>query len=282
MEALSPASPSTDRKPRSRAAPGSRRRGCAGVDQVQRDSEQELLRRYAETHSQALREELVKLFAPLARSLALRYSRGSEPLEDLIQVANLALVKAIDGFDPGRGKPFTAYAVPTILGELRRHFRDNVWSLHLPRSLQELTMAVEEATSKLADEFGRFPTVAQIATKLGIPEEDVLDALRADQARRTMSLDAPRTREDGEAGTMVEMVEDTEAGYDRVEAELASECAGLDERDWDVLRMRFVENMTQYEIGDRLGVSQMQISRIQRRALGKLLAAVQGKEKAAA
>jgi RNA polymerase sigma-B factor len=245
---------------------------------LRREREEILLRRYASSRDPALREELVRRFMPLARSLALRYRRRTESLDDLIQVANLGLVKAIDGFDPGRARPFTAYAVPTILGEIRRHFRDHVWNVRLPRGLQELTMRLDETTSVLTEELGRFPTAAQIADRLGIPTERVLEGLEAGHARRTLSLDAPRGRGDEESMPAVETIAVAELGYDRVEAALASERAGLDEREWRVLRMRFVDELTQLEIGRELGVSQMQISRISRRALGKLLGAVQGDE----
>jgi RNA polymerase sigma-B factor len=234
------------------------------------------LRRLAETGDDAVRDELVERFMPLARSLALRYRGGSEPLDDLLQVANLGLVKAIDGFDPARGKPFTAYAVPTILGELRRHFRDHVWPVHLPRSLQERTLDVEEATTRLTEELGRFPTVAQIAERLGVEQEDVLEAIRADDARRTLSLDAPRRRDQDDPAPAVEAVPCGEPGYDTVESSLAARAAGLDGREWQVLRLRFVDNLNQYEIGERIGVSQMQVSRIIRGALRKLLGAVRG------
>jgi RNA polymerase sigma-B factor len=235
-----------------------------------------LLRRYAETRDRRLRDELVEAFMPLARSLALRYRGGSESLDDLLQVASLGLVKAIDGFDPGRGKPFTAYAVPTILGELRRHFRDHVWTLHLPRSLQERTMEVEETITQLTEEGGRFPTVAQIGKRLGIEQEEVLDAMRADEARRTLSLDAPRSRGEEDPVPTVETIASEEAGYDTVEASQAAQRAGLDAREWHVLRLRFVSDLNQYEIGERIGVSQMQVSRIIRGALHKLLGAVRG------
>jgi RNA polymerase sigma-B factor len=240
--------------------------------------EDEILRRFAHTHDPALREELVERFLPLARSLALRYRSASEQLEDLIQVASLGLLKALDGFDPERGPSFIAYAAPTILGELRRHFRDRVWELRLPRGLQERTMAVSEAARKLSEELGNTPTVAQIAERLKISEEDVAEALQADEARRTLSLDVPRNRADAEAVPMIETVGHSEPGYDAVEAQLAAEAASLDERERRVLRLRFEEDLTQYEIGDRLGVSQMQVSRIMRRALRKLLAAVRGEE----
>lgn len=234
------------------------------------------MRRFAETGDDSIREELVERFMPLARSLALRYRGGSEPLDDLLQVANLGLVKAIAGFDPSRGKPFTAYAVPTILGELRRHFRDHVWPVHLPRSLQERTLDVEDATTRLTEELGRFPTVAQIAERLDVEQEDVLDAMRADDARRTLSLDAPRRRDEDDPAPAVEALPSAEPGYDTVEASLSARAAGLDGREWQVLRLRFVDNLNQYEIGERIGVSQMQVSRIIRGALRKLLGAVRG------
>jgi RNA polymerase sigma-B factor len=232
-----------------------------------------LFRRYFETRASDAREELVLRFMPLARSLARRYGRSSESFDDLVQVANLALVKAIDGFDPRRNRPFTAYAVPTILGELRRHFRDNVWTLRLPRALSEWTMELDRTADALADELGRVPTPAQIADRLGVAIEDVLEGLAADRARNTRSLDAPK-RGDEESLPVLDSIGDVEKGYDRVEAQLAAEDAGLDQREWRVLRLRFVEGITQREIGRRLGVSQMQVSRISRRALSKLLDSV--------
>ena len=241
-------------------------------------NEDALLRRYARTRDPQLKEELVRRFLPLARSLALRYRGTPEQLEDLVQVASLGLVKAIDGFDLDRGEDFNAYAAPTILGELRRHFRDRVWELRLPRRLQERTMALREAAAALSEELGRTPTVSQIAERLGLSEEEVLEAVEADSARRTLSLDAPRSREDEESEPMVETVGRREAGYDRVEAQFAAQDARLTERERTVLRLRFEDDMHQREIGYHLGVSQMQVSRIMRQALGKILEAVQGDE----
>ena len=143
------------------------------------ESETALQRRYASERSPEVREELVRRFMPLARSLAMRYRRQTESIDDLVQVASLGLVKAIDGFDPDRGRPFAAYAVPTILGELKRHFRDHVWNLRLPRSLGELTMKVDETTGVLTERLGRFPTATEIAEHLEVAVEDVLAALEA-------------------------------------------------------------------------------------------------------
>ena len=246
-----------------------------------RDYEAELLRRYAQTRDSALKEELVGRLLPLARSLALRYRGAPEQFDDLLQVASLGLVKAIDGFDPERGTTFAAYAAPTILGELRRHFRDRVWELRLPRRLQERTLLIQAAVRKLSDERGRSPSVAQIAQYLELSNEEVTESLQADQARRTVSLDAPRDRHEAESVPMVETLERHELGYEAVEAGLAAESAGLDDRERSILHLRFERDLTQYEIGRRLGVSQMQVSRIMRRALRKLLVAVQGDGKPA-
>jgi RNA polymerase sigma-B factor len=213
---------------------------------------------------------------PLARSLALRYRGTPEQLDDLVQVACLGLVKAIDGFDPERGKAFAAYAAPTILGELRRHFRDRVWTLRLPRWLQERTMIVQAAIGKLGDELGRSPGVTQIAQYVELSEDEVSEALQAAEARRTVSLDVPRDLHGEETAPMVETLGKHEPDYEGIEARLAADVAALDDRERRVLHLRFEENLTQYQIGDLLGVSQMQISRIMRRALYKLLAAVQG------
>ncbi len=251
----------------SRSAIGSHRR----LDEV---AEAELLRRYAQTRDPALKQELVLRLLPLARSLALRYRGSSEPLDDLIQVANLGLVKALDGFEPDRGKTFAAYAAPTILGELRRHFRDRTWQLRLPRGLQERTMAVQEAAGQLSDELGRSPTEGQIAQRLELSAEEVSEAFQANQARRTVSLDGPGSHEDPEL-PMVESVGTHEGGYETVETQLAAEGADLDEKEHRILYLRFEEGLTQYQIGSLLGISQMQVSRIMRGALRKLLAAVQ-------
>lgn len=223
-------------------------------------------------------DELVEQHLSLADHVAYRYRHTSEPLEDLVQVARIGLINAARRWDPDRGVAFSTFAVPTILGELRRHFRDHVWTVRLPRGLQELTMSVDSATSQLTEELGRMPTAAELAERLEISVEEVLEAIEASHARRTLSLDAPRRSDTDEPMPAVDGLPASEPGYDRVEAALASEAAGLDEREWEVLRMRFTKDMTQSEIAAELGVSQMQISRISRRALWKLLAAVRGEE----
>ena len=182
-----------------------------GSSPPRRLEESALLRRYTATRSPEVRDEIVKRFMPLARSLALRYRGGSESVDDLVQVASLGLVKAVDRFEPDRGGPFTAFAVPTILGELRRHFRDHVWNLRLPRSLQEMALKVDSAVDELTEELKRTPTPTQIAAHIGVATEQVLESIAATQARRTLSLDAPagatrgrrRARHDRLRGTRV-------------------------------------------------------------------------------
>lgn len=248
---------------------------------AQRRSDERKLFQYVENPTPALLSELVERYQPLARSLAMRYRGVSEPMEDLVQVAELGLVAAIKGFDPARGKPFTAYAVPTILGEIKHHFRDRVWNLRLPRSLQESTATVDRATERLTGELGRAPTAAEIADRTELSELEVREAMTAAEVRYTVSFDAPAGGEDEETSAAARLG-GRDMGYDRVEAELASRSADLDEREIKVLRMRFNEGMTQREIGKCLGVSQMQVSRISRGGLKKLIAAVQGHETLAA
>jgi RNA polymerase sigma-B factor len=234
-----------------------------------------LLADYACTRSPDALDELVERYRPLARSLALRYKGGSEPMEDLFQVAELGLVKSIQGFDPELGKPFTAYAVPTILGEIKRHFRDRVWNLRLPRGLQEATMTVTDVQDRLTERLGREPSATEIADACELNTDEVDEALRAAEVRYTVSLDAPR-RGDPEAPAAIDTIGQEELGYDRVESNIAVESASLEARERRVLELRFANGMTQAAIGERLGVSQMQISRISRRGLQKLLVAVQG------
>jgi RNA polymerase sigma-B factor len=242
-------------------------------------SDGELLRKYHATRDPAIREELVRRYMPFARSMALRYRGGSEPTEDLIQVASLGLVNAIDRFDSERGIPFLAFAAPTVLGELRRHFRDRVWNLRLPRGLQERVSKVDEAMTKLTTELERSPTVAELAEALELSEDDVLEAFSAASARRTASLDAPVRSAEGEDAHLGERIGSEEEGYERVEtwATIAEGMPALSERERTVLRLRFVEDLTQSQIAEQIGHSQMHVSRILRGALATLREELEGK-----
>ena len=216
-------------------------------------------------------EALVERFLPLARQLARRYARSSEPLDDLVQVASVGLLKAIGRFDPTRPTAFSSFAVPTILGELRRHFRDKGWWLRVPRDLQELSVRVERVTDDLESELGRAPTPDEIARRIGVRTEQVLDAREAAASYRAVSLNRPR--EDAEAGDdLVDVIGVEDPGY-----HLADEAATverlisvLSDREREVLRLRFAEDLTQSEIGARVGVSQMHVSRLIRHAIAQL------------
>jgi len=231
-----------------------------------------LLRRYATTRDPVVREELVQRFMPLARRLAWRYRGDREPIEDLQQVASLGLVKALDRFDPERGVAFSSYAVPTILGELKRHFRDRGWSVRVPRDLQERIAKVDRAAARLPAKLGRVPTVNEIAEHLDLDPEEVLEAMQAAHAHHAMSLDAQQKTEEGEGIPLSERVGSEDPGFDTVEYGVAIEDAvkSLSERDRTVLHLRFVEDLTQTQIAEQVGVSQMHVSRILRAALERL------------
>jgi RNA polymerase sigma-B factor len=220
------------------------------------------------------REALVCRFMPLARRLARRYGNSSEPFEDLLQVASLGLVKAVDRYDPRRGYSFSSYAVPTIVGEMRRYFRDSGWAVHVPRGAQERALKVREAQERLTREQGRAPTVNQLAQRLELDIEDVVDAIAALQAYETFSLDAHLADGNAEFASYGESVGADDERYELVEldATLASVLGHLGARERQILRMRFVEDMTQTEIAERIGVSQMQVSRQLRRSLDRLRA----------
>ncbi len=243
-----------------------------------RSDEDALLRRYAGAPSRDLEAEIVERFMPLVRTLVLRYRGSAERNEDLMQVGSLALVKALRRYEPERGN-FASYAAPSILGELRRYFRDHSWRLHVPRGLQEDIMRVERTTADLTDEIGRVPTVGQIADRSGLTQEKVLDVIQARDTQAPSSLDKPASQLDPDSASLVESIGRVDSGFDSVEAQLAVDrCANLTEREREVIALRFVEDLTQREIGDRVGVSQMQVSRDMRRALAKMLEAVQGAE----
>jgi RNA polymerase sigma-B factor len=233
-----------------------------------RRSTDALFREYRRSRDPATRDALVERFLPLARQLARRYQRGDEPFDDLVQVASLGLVKAVDRFDVA----FSSYAVPTILGELKRYFRDTGWAVHVPRGLQERVMKVDQTVSKLTIRLGRAPSVADIAEEMGLELEEVLEAMDASQAYDAVSLEAGRDTERPEEGTIGETLGEEDERLDLVEYGTAIEgtLRALPDRDRLVLKLRFVDDLTQSEIAERIGVSQMQVSRLIRRALERL------------
>ncbi len=239
-------------------------------------SDRDLFAMVRDDGDQSARQQLIERYLPLARRLARRYQRTDEPMDDLVQVASLGLIKAVDRFDAGREVVFSSYAVPTILGELKRHFRDRTWSVRVPRDLQELALRIDQTVTALASGGRRAPSVREIAVALELDEERVLEALEAGAAYHAGSLDAPRgSRQEDEAGeTLADTLGSTESGFERAEdrATLEPLLAEIAERERVVLRLRFAEGLTQAEIGQRIGVSQMQVSRLIRQSLARLRA----------
>jgi RNA polymerase sigma-B factor len=233
--------------------------------------ERQLFARYQRSGDRDAHEALVQRFLPLARSLARRYERSSEPLDDLVQVASLGLLKAIDRFDPARSVAFSSFAVPTIMGELKRHFRDKGWWLRVPRDLQELAVRVERVAEELTPELGRAPTPAEIAQRIGVSVEQVLDAHEAAGAYRPIPLDPPRADAEDDWHT-IDAFSVEEHGYELAEqgATLERLMTVLSDRERELLRLRFAEDLTQSEIGARVGISQMHVSRMIRQIADRL------------
>ena len=236
------------------------------------DEDRRLLRRYHHHGDLSARDLLVARMMPLARRLARRYQRPGEPLDDLLQVAALGLIKAVDRFEPDRPTAFTSFAVPTILGELKRHFRDNGWAVHVPRGMQERVMQVDQARAALNRRLGRAPSTQEIAEELGACVEEVLEAYEAAAAYDAISIEASRPGADDDGGTFLDTLGEEDDRFELVEerAAIAPALAALPARERAILSMRFVEDMTQQEIAERIGVSQMHVSRLIRRSLSRL------------
>ncbi len=252
----------------------------AGVEQTAESAgrarrERELLRRVHVLGDQRARDQLAEEMLPLARALAGRYTGRGEPLDDLVQVACVGIMKAIDGFDLTREVRFSSYATPTVLGEIKRYFRDKTWAMRVPRGMQELQIEVAKARDKLTTELGRSPTVPELAQTVGQPFEEVLQTIQSQDARRTRSLDEPT----GEDVTLADSIGSRDPDLARAEMRVLLDDAFdvLSARDREVLRLRFTEDLTQTEISKRVGVSQMQVSRIIRQSLVRLRADIDRK-----
>lgn len=235
-------------------------------------AEGQLFARYHEHAEPAAREELVERFLPFARDLALRYAYMDEPFDDLLQVASVGLLKAIDRFEPERGTKFTSYAAPTILGELKRHFRDKGWALHVPRVLQERTLALSHETEALTKRLGRSPSVREVAMALGCSTEQVLETQEVAMSYEAASLDAPTGRDNEDGGTLVDLLGDEDSGFELAERRdaIAASWKTLPVSERRVLELRFMHDLTQREIGALIGYSQMHVSRLLKRALQRL------------
>ncbi|GAA1290369.1 SigB/SigF/SigG family RNA polymerase sigma factor [Pseudonocardia aurantiaca] len=235
-----------------------------------------LLERYAtlpqdDQDRERLREELVRGFLPVAHHIARRFSNRGEPLDDLVQVATVGLINAIDRYSPERGSDFFSFAVPTISGEVRRHFRDLGWSMRVPRRLKDLHVSINGAVSELSQSLGRAPKPTEIAEQLGVPVSEVLEGLEASEAYRSSSLDEMLSSEQGSA-TVGELVGEADAELDRVDFRQALRpvLAELAERERTIVLLRFFGNMTQTQIADRVGISQMHVSRLLAQTLDRL------------
>jgi len=245
-------------------------------DAEQRAELRRMLAEFAESRDASLRDRVVEAHLGLAEYLARRFSNRGEPLDDLVQVASVGLIKAVDRFDPSREVEFSTYATHTIVGELKRHFRDKGWSVRAPRRMQELYLRLGNVISVLSQELGRSPTVPELATEAGVSEEEVLEALEAGQAYRSTSIDAPGSAGARAAGEEGDTLASHLGGLDPelVEAERRAELspliASLPEREQTILYMRFFEGLTQSEIATRLDISQMHVSRLLARSLEQL------------
>jgi RNA polymerase sigma-B factor len=242
---------------------------------TRRQVEKQLILEYRRTGRRRDRDAVIDHFLPLARSLARRYRRGAEPLEDLEQVASLALVRAVESFDASRDVAFSSYAVPTITGALKRHYRDYGWSVRVPRELQELAMRIQQFGEAASAATGESPTSAQVARRAGVSVEEVIEAREAYQALHADSLDQPRqSRDDDGRASLLDTIGTHDmafrSAFDRVLIDSLLET--LDERDQSIVRLYYLEELTQSEIGSRLGLSQMHISRLLRQATDKLVA----------
>jgi RNA polymerase sigma-B factor len=247
-----------------------------GVDNAQREELRQKFVALAETGDPAIRRELVEAHLGLAEYLARRFSHRGEPVDDLVQVSSMALLKAVDRFDPGRGVEFSTYATHTIAGELKRHFRDKGWAVRAPRRMQELYLTLGDSIGRLSQELGRSPTIAELAAETRVSEEEVLEALEAGQAYRLASLDAPAPGED-EGETLASHLGDEDPRMSAAEerATLSPLIEALPPRQQLILHLRFFEGLTQLEIAGRLGISQMHVSRLLARSLAELRTAAE-------
>jgi RNA polymerase sigma-B factor len=246
------------------------------VPSEQPKTDRELLRRYHEAGDVEARERLIEQYLPLVRSLARRYSYRGEQLEDLVQVGCIGLIKAIDRFDIDRGVELTTYATPNIIGEIKRHFRDKGWSVRVPRGLQELNVRLSHVIEELTVQLERSPTIAELAQAAGVEEEDVLEALESGQAYATLSLSSPSSGDDSSDLDPLESLGVLEHEYEVSEdrAVLAPGIKALDDRERKILHLRFFEGLTQSQIAQQVGISQMHVSRLIRRSLEKIRAEI--------
>lgn len=237
-----------------------------------KDRTRELFRRYKEEGDDEAREQLIESHLNLVRFLASKFKNRGEPMEDLVQVGSLGLIKAIDRFDTDRGLEFTTFATPTIMGEIKRHFRDKGWSVRVPRRLQELSAKVNQTTDELTSELNRTPTVEEVAEKLGASVDEVLEAMESSSAYSSVPLEGGGVGEDDDAPSVIDRfaTEDTDLSTSDDRMVIEDTISTFSPREQEAIRMRFVEGLTQVEIAEKLGISQVQVSRLLRRALRRV------------
>jgi RNA polymerase sigma-B factor len=244
---------------------------------MERTDDQLVYQMFDQRDEPGVRDELIECFLPLAESLARRYQHSGQPLEDLVQVASIGLLKAVDRFDPSRGVSFESYAIPTILGELKRYHRDQGWSVRMPRRLQEHTLLIKGAVPLLSQELGRSPTISEIAGHAQLSEEEVLEAMDAQDAYATISLDAP-IDDDSDSTSLSDRLTTDFEEFEIAEewAEFEPHLMALPDRERRIIVLRFFRDWTQSQIADELGISQMHVSRLLSQTLVKLREAVAG------
>ena len=226
----------------------------------------------SEAERTRLRDDLVKLHLPLVEHFARRFLNRGEPFDDLLQVGTIGLIKAVDRFDTGRGVEFSTYATPTIVGEIKRHFRDKGWAIRVPRRLQELRITINAATAELTQSLGRSPTVKELAAKVGVSDEEILEGLESANAYSTLSLDAPDSSGDEGALSMIDVIGSDDEALEHVENRetIKPLLEALDPREKHILTLRFFKGMTQSQIAAEIGISQMHVSRLLARTLAQL------------
>lgn len=242
-----------------------------------REELQLLIATYQIDPSEELHTIIITHFTHLVESLAAKFARGHEPMEDLVQVGMIGLLAAIKRYDPTFGRTFESFAVPTIIGEIKRHIRDKTWSVHVPRKIKELTPKLKKAVDELTIALQRSPQVAEIAARMGVSEEEVLETMEMGKSYHSLSVDSELEGDsDGGTVTLLDLIGNKDDGYRRIERSLTLEqlFQVLNKRERDIIQLTFYENLSQKQAGDLLGISQMHVSRLQRKALGKLREAI--------
>lgn len=237
----------------------------------------ELIRRHQEEADEKTQEILVGHYTPMVETLASKFAKGAEPFEDLVQVGMIGLLAALKRYDSSFGRSFEGFAVPTIVGEIKRHIRDKTWSVHVPRRIKELGPRIKKAVEELTVRHQRSPSVDEIAGYLDVTTEEVLETMEMGRSYNAVSVDSPiEANSDGSQVTLLDLVGSQETGYEQVDKQLLLQKAFqvLTEREQEIIRMTFFENRSQKQAGEELGISQMHVSRLQRRALRKLREAI--------